>query len=170
MVNKTKYSVKIKLPNSIIKNITFAIDLNDVWHKVYNPVKHYNKFHFELLEDEISYINFGNNLSYSSVEDFESVLDSIKITKGIVFDLRNNRGGNSIASLICKYFSTDSIIYPYIIETRENIATKRANGLFIEKYSDYYSNNSYKRDTAKYINDSNIFLDIPVVFLTNENI
>nr|WP_319398568.1 S41 family peptidase [uncultured Carboxylicivirga sp.] len=166
----TKYSLQIKTLKGEVKNLNLMVNKTDSydWNEIKFPRKSFNNFHYEIM-DNISYVNFGNNFNPNPLKSFESVIDSIKTTKGVIFDLRGCRGGICIRSDVSKYFSKDSVIYPYSVMVRINNGYKRANGQFNSTNSEFFNNSAFKSDTAKFVKDNNKFIDLPVVVLVNES-
>ncbi|WP_282037929.1 S41 family peptidase [Saccharicrinis aurantiacus] len=166
----TRYEIQFKAPNSIVNTVNIEVTDTDTWDwdEIKFSRKSYKDFHFEIMDD-ISYINFGTNINPDPMKSFESVIDSIQKTKGIVFDLRGNRGGACIRSEISKYFTADSIFHPYSVKVRVNNSYRRASGQFNENYTNFYQNNAFKSDTAVFKKEKDITINIPVVILVNES-
>jgi hypothetical protein len=83
----TKYLIQIKTPENKIKEIQITNGSKEDWDwdNIKFPYKVYHDFYFKIIND-ISYVNFGTHMKGQFLAEFESKIDSIKHTKGIIFD------------------------------------------------------------------------------------
>jgi C-terminal processing protease CtpA/Prc len=92
--------------------------------------------------------------------------------KGIIIDLRQNRGGETdVAWYLLQHIIKDKYFLNFAWQTRINNGVKRTTGNFIEENADFLNNKAYQTflpDTI-YIPDSIKQFDCPVVILTSNN-
>lgn len=181
----TVLNVRILTPEKKYSNINLKItDEQDTWFKILENEKFSKTFYYETLNENIAYINFGNTLSYQSVEDFHKILDTLQNAKGLIFDLRNTFGGSSVGCEICKLLTNDSTITCSSVKVRINNSACKALGAFNDtivseilrteqrfpEYNDYYINNAFEDKDYELQNDfSQIHLNQPLVVLISEN-
>jgi len=92
--------------------------------KAYNPLivrKYFDRelrvvgsgnMEYEILPDNIGYIYLASFHDGNWVYDLDGILASLSNTKGLIFDVRNNGGGNAdIANVITSRFSSAPITY-----------------------------------------------------------
>jgi carboxyl-terminal processing protease len=98
------------------------------------PKGYKDLFSYEKTTNNIGYINiktFSNNYSQADYEFFDTILEELKDTKGIIIDIRSNSGGNeNYAQIIAGRFVTTSQLYKY---TRVKIGTSKTD------YADFNS-------------------------------
>ncbi len=138
--------------------------------------------------DDIAYVKIGTFSSYKIIEQFERYIDSLKNSKGIIIDLRNNFGGTSYGYLLAKYFISDTSFVNGIRVTKEHNAYLKAQGALndtniriliklkqkldtVNKYSNYYNGTNYDTTVFTATNterkSAGIFRDKKLVVLIN---
>jgi len=140
---------------------------------------------FEYRElDDFSYVRIGGFLNNTTSIEFAKIIDELRPSKGIVFDLRGNPGGNSqFAQSIVQYFSAEKKIKYWGGFNKMNKSNYRAYSMYkrsetdtslqMKKYYDYYSSYATYSHLEggyqyEYTNTSKGGLkDIPVVVLVN---
>lgn len=69
-------------------------------------------FEFEVLPDNIGYVYLASFADGNWVNDLDNILEYFSNTKALIFDVRNNGGGNgAIADFITSRFATSPINY-----------------------------------------------------------
>jgi C-terminal processing protease CtpA/Prc len=99
---------------------------------------------------------------------FEKLKDTLYHAKGIVIDLRNNRGGSTnVAWHLLQYIIKDNYFLNFAWQTRMNDGVKKANGNFIKANEDFYKGMAYRTVPAEtvFIPDSIKRFDVPIVVL-----
>ncbi len=102
------------------------------------------------------------------IQELNSMMTRISKAKGLVIDLRNNRGGSTIvAHELLKKLLHQEYFWGLEAETRINDAVYRALGLGNEEYGDFYKGFKYRlEETEKiYIPDTIAKINCPVVIL-----
>lgn len=116
---------------------------------------HKNIFSYEKNTDNIGYVHistFDGRLPQVDFEFFNTILEELRGTKGLVIDIRSNQGGNeAYARIIAERFTTNYAIYKY---TRTKI------GLSKNDYSEFLPSDLSPTNNWQYIN--------PVVVLTDQ--
>ena len=112
-------------------------------------------FYYAKNDDNIGYVAISTfqsgKFSQSQFENFDTVLEDLKDTKGIVIDVRFNGGGNeSFAQIVAGRFANSSQIYKY---------TRTKTGVNKSDYSSFASSSLQPRGVWQYTK--------PVVVLTN---
>jgi C-terminal processing protease CtpA/Prc len=112
--------------------------------------------------------NTFNDRNGELITLFDKLKDTLYSAKGIVIDLRNNRGGGTdVAWHLLQYIIKDDYFLNFAWQTRTNDGVKKAQGNFRKEYEDYYKNAAYRTVPADtiYIPDSIKRFDVPVVVL-----
>ena len=133
-------------------------------------------------DDNIIYIKLPNFSNYDLLEQFAANIDKINDCRGFIIDLRDNGGGGTdIAFPIAQYFFNESI--PNYAKDRKmiHIGTYKAYGQWCkgdeelrnnvdEKTYDICKRQYFEEQYFSFNKDDNsIYLNQPVVILTNEN-
>jgi C-terminal processing protease CtpA/Prc len=121
-------------------------------------------------DDDIAVLAFNtfNDRNGELITLFDKLKDTLYSAKGIVIDLRNNRGGGtSVAWHLLQYLIKDDYFLNFAWQTRTNDGVKKAQGNFRKEYEDYYKNAAYRTVPADtiYIPDSIKRFDVPIVVL-----
>jgi hypothetical protein len=98
------------------------------WEKIL----HYNKpelFKFKSYGN-IGYVKLGSFKSSKIIYSFINKVDSLMDKSYIIIDLRDNGGGTSFGSTLCKFFTSDSLFVSYKMKTRINNAYYRSLGAY----------------------------------------
>lgn len=75
---------------------------------------------YQILPDDIGYMNISSFSPENLVKDFRSVLDYFTDTKGIIIDVRHNMGGSAANSnKILSYFVTSEFPVPVAYRNKE---------------------------------------------------
>lgn len=83
------------------------------------------KILYEILDNKIGYIYFSTFSigDYNWIMDINNLLEYMADTKGLIFDVRNNEGGNTIISdYIISHFIRDQIQYSFT-DSKGKVAT-----------------------------------------------
>jgi len=125
------------------------------------------------LDDSIAVLNYSSFYpEKQTIEKFKRRIPELLKAKGLVIDMRNNRGGSTTVaySLIERIIKKDYFL-GLAAETRVNDAVYKAMGYGYEKYEDYYTNSMYRQETADtiVISDTTERFEYPIVILIGEN-
>ncbi len=125
-------------------------------------------FELEWLPDSIARVNLNGFHEASVVDQFEAALPEIQRARGVVFDVRRNRGGSSSHGwAIGRHFIDDSL--PALRwRARENVSVYRAWGRYPSRsqYAPYASGEAWIEDQVSVIApDPNLILTMPVAVL-----
>jgi len=124
------------------------------------------------LEDSILHLSVNsfypeemviNQLNRNEEEIFKA--------KKLIIDLRNNGGGSTtVAWALQSYLTKDKYFINYAWQSRINDGVKKANGNWIEEYSDYYNFTAYRTENGDTISISDTIKrwTMPVVILIGE--
>ncbi len=131
-------------------------------------------FDYEIKKD-IAYIRLGDFLTEKVSLEFEKILPKLQKCKGIIFDLRDNMGGNSNYGLaIVQHFTKDSIINLWWAQNKVNNSYYRAYALYpdMKEYNQYYADygrfQHFEGDKVSFQNKTKGELSsIPTVILCN---
>lgn len=101
-------------------NLTIRDDRNQLYHKVLVRTIDIRKtapVGFSWLTDSIAYVSINSFGSNKVPEQFDSLFNLIAAAKGLIIDIRNNRGGNSdngyeiLGRLTDKTFATNQTVF-----------------------------------------------------------
>ena len=128
----------------------------------------------------ISYIRIASFMNNTVSTSFSEIMDSLKNSKAIIFDIRDNSGGNSqYATDIISYFTDKKSISLWWGQAKVNNSFSKAYGMYsylygdsITKannyYADYTTISHYEGGETEHQNNTNGELkDIPVIVLCN---
>ncbi|MCK5846882.1 MAG: hypothetical protein KAG84_05550 [Bacteroidales bacterium] len=129
---------------------------------------------------DISYIRIKSFLNSTPSTSFTKIVDSLKNSKAIIFDVRDNQGGNSqYATDIISYFSDKKAIPLWWGQQKVNKSYSKAAGVSTylhgdslakakNYYTDYVTLSHYEGGQYSYPNNTNGELkNIPVIVLCN---
>ncbi len=144
------------------------------------PEKYEHKDFLYKKYDDISYIRIGSFLNNTASTSFSKIVDSLKNSKAIIFDIRGNTGGNSqYATDIITYFSDKNPVPIYWGQNKVNKSFSRAVGTYTylhgdslakanNYYADYVTRSHYEGGQYNYPNQTKGDLKgVPVVVLCN---
>ncbi|MDR0691939.1 MAG: hypothetical protein LBF69_02740 [Prevotellaceae bacterium] len=119
-------------------------------------------------ENDIAVLSFNtfNDRNGELITLFDKLKDTLYSAKGIVIDLRNNRGGSTkVAWHLLQYIIKDDYFLNFAWQTRTNDGVRKAQGNFRKEYEDYYKNAAYRTVPADtvFIPDSIKRFDVPIV-------
>ena len=122
------------------------------------------------LERGIALVSFNRFApEKEAIDDFTRIAAEINQASGLIIDLRHNGGGSTeVAHHLQKYLTKGRYFLNYGWETRVSDGVRKANGNWIEAYSDYYLDRAYrfeKPDTV-FVPDSLKRILCPVIILT----
>ena len=122
------------------------------------------------IENDIAVLGFHtfNDLNGRLVPAFERLKDTLYAARGIIIDLRQNRGGSTdVAWHLLRYIVKDPYFLNFAWQTRINDGVKKANGNWKEENRDFYKNCAYRTvmpDTI-FIPDTIRRFDVPIAIL-----
>lgn len=99
---------------------------------------------------------------------FENIKDTLYSADGLIIDLRYNGGGKTdLAWYFIKHIIKDTAFLGYAWQTRINDGVRKANGNWIEEYSDFYNMCAYRTEAGEpvVIEDSIRRFNMPIVIL-----
>lgn len=125
--------IEIRTPENRLKQLSLSRESSDIDWVV--PAEPWELSSFKKM-GEIAYVSLNSFDSSRIVEEFESYLDSIQYSKGLIIDLRKNGGGNSWNGYnILKYLTDDPIITSKW-KTRDHRPAFKAWGAFVDEESE----------------------------------
>jgi C-terminal processing protease CtpA/Prc len=122
------------------------------------------------IENDIAILCFNtfNDVNGRLVSAFDELKDTLYAAKGIIIDLRQNRGGSTdVAWHLLQYIIKESYFLNFAWQTRINDGVKKANGNWKEENEDFYKNCAYRTvmpDTI-FIPDTIKRFDVPIAIL-----
>ena len=141
--------IEIRTPENQLKQLSLSRETSNIDWVV--PSEPWELSSFKKM-GEIAYVSLNSFDNSRIVEEFESYLDSIQSSKGLIIDLRKNGGGNSWNGYnILKYLTDDPIITSKW-KTRDHRPAYKAWGAFVDEESenlgswDLETLSSYKDD------------------------
>ena len=136
----------------------------------YSPTRPRKSIEINWIENNIAVLGFHSFYDYNGklIPDFERLKDTLYNAKGIIIDLRQNRGGSTdVAWHLLQYIIKEPYFLHFAWQTRINDGVKKANGNFIEENEDYYKNCAYRTvmpDTV-FISDTIKRFNVPIAVL-----
>lgn len=104
------------------------------------------------------------------IRQFDKMKDTLYTADGIIFDIRENRGGSThVARHFLNHIIQDSYYLNFAWQTRINDGVKKATGNFIDENSDFFEMKAYRTvdsDTI-FIPDTIRRFTCPIVVLTS---
>ena len=101
------------------------------------------RFEFRWLQNGIAYVALNTFRTDSVAADFEALLPELSRARGLIIDVRANRGGNSgVAYRIASYLTSDTLATSRW-RTPKHIAAFKAWGCCDEKYRGYAEMNAW---------------------------
>ncbi|HPE57288.1 MAG TPA: S41 family peptidase [Bacteroidales bacterium] len=99
-------------------------------------------------EDSIAHLMYNRfSPEEMAIEEFEKLVPELSNAKGIVIDLRNNRGGSTlVGNNLLKYILHDEYFLSMGSEVRTNDGVHRALGVGYEEYKDDFLFRKYRRN------------------------
>jgi len=153
------------------KILTRVVDENDIFNEStgYQPKYPRKLIEIEWQKDDIAQLKFNSFYPYERlIPMFDQMKDTLYSAKGIIIDLRNNRGGETdVAWYLLQHIIKDEYFLNFAYQTRINDGVKRATGNFIEENADFLDNKAFQTflpDTV-FVPDSIRQFDCPVVIL-----
>ena len=161
--------------NQILTKTLSRYEGGDIGERIgYTPKYSLKPIEIEWQKDNIALLKFNtfNSLYEELIPMFDKMKDTLYSAKGIIIDLRNNRGGGTDVALhLLQHIIKDKYFLTYAYQTRINDGVKRATGNFIEENADFLNNKAFQTflpDTI-YIPDSIKQFTCPVVVLSSNN-
>ncbi len=168
--SRTLVNLTYLTPSGEEKNIDFIRDSRRRKFKwVWKLNRQIGRFHWKKVKDKIIYLainDFGNEEITSK---FKSIVTELKKSKGVLIDLRYNRGGSTgIAKSILDYFTNRQLQGPKW-KTREHRGAYKAWGKFDpdnKEYGPYYRNNAWYEGSVMPLKPSEgTKISVPLVVL-----
>ncbi|MFT5756932.1 MAG: carboxyl-terminal processing protease [Alteromonadaceae bacterium] len=137
----TYVDIKLQLPDNTIKNIRLKRNLSDRninWHSFKDvaskDLENTDSVTGKLMGNDIFYVALNNFSDIDLVEQFKAMIPQMQSAKGLILDLRSNRGGNTIiVEDILKYLTFHDLIGAKS-KMRIHNATFKAWGKFANDY------------------------------------
>jgi len=125
-----KNKIKIVTPAGKTKTISLIHDVTTE-KDFYPPIQDKQLLDFKWYDDQIAYVALNSFMDPRIIDMFLEKLPELHKAKGLIVDLRNNRGGNTRNGTgILQYLTNDTILYGAKSETRNHIASFKAWGRF----------------------------------------
>ncbi len=140
-------------------------------------------FIFNVDSNNICYVNLPGAISLSTIDFFESKIDSIRSCKGLIIDVRSSSGGSSYGEEIIKWISRKQEFQSFATLFRVDNSYYKALGGYTDtniikivggiprhfEYQNYYKNIAF--DTLFYMKKrQEKFITIPVAVLVNPSV
>ena len=114
----------------------------------YLPTRPRKAIEVNWAKNDIAVLGFHtfNNVNGRLISAFDELIkDTLYTAKGIIIDLRQNRGGGTdVAWHLLQYIIKDPYFLNFAWQTRINDGVKKANGNFREANADFYKNCAYR--------------------------
>lgn len=169
--------LKIITPEGQEKNVTINRDDRQYYQDTTNPYFGYDgalkkwPIDFRWLKDSVGYLGIHSFLEDVRVEMLQNIDSSYK-AKGLIIDLRYNRGGSTtIAKDLLFRIINQNYFLSYISEVRSTDPILKALGYRNSNSDKYYNDKAYrfeKQDTI-YVPSSIKRLNIPIIILISNN-
>ncbi|RLD70712.1 MAG: hypothetical protein DRJ10_20095, partial [Bacteroidetes bacterium] len=167
----SKLKLKIKQKNGKLLTINLIRNTDDVDWKI--PINSQNSFGLKILKNNIAYIQLNSFFNPEIINEFKNTIPEIRKCIAVIFDVRNNEGGDADLGLEILQHFTSSDFYRLPYKTRKHIAAYKAWGTFQlyrfgkTKFMDYATDNAWLDEGAVQIsNKTEEKIDIPIVVLT----
>jgi hypothetical protein len=126
-------------------------------------VEHY------FTDDSIAILSYNRFWPEKEViKMFEEIVPQLYNAKGLVIDLRNNRGGSTVVAYsLLKYIVKDNFFLTYAWESRINDGVKKAMGYGYNEYKDYFQMKSIRTEPPDtiIISDTIKKFNFPIIIL-----
>jgi carboxyl-terminal processing protease len=151
----SKVNITIKTPSGKVENVELLRNSSTIVEKwVREPFTDRKLLEFRWLEDSIAFLALNSFMDGKIIDDFWKIIDNLYRCKGIVMDLRYNRGGNSpIGYEILKQF-TDKPLNDLKWYSRSHIAAYKAFGKYDKTYEDYFKGTAWVTGDSSMITPS----------------
>ena len=163
--------IDFSFPNGNPANYS-EIKSYDVYkHRDSRPREHSHKW----IDNNILYIDIAGSIGMHTVKYFQENFSALEESSGIIMDLRNCLGGNSVGYHIANIFTENDTIEQYYY-IRTNTASKRATGAFVDSTHQnygYYHNTQFELDSFISINTiekEHRLIGKPIVILIDNNV
>jgi C-terminal processing protease CtpA/Prc len=121
------------------------------------------------IKKDIALVSFNRfQPEENAINEFDKVAKQLDKAKGVIIDLRRNRGGSTeVAWHLQKYLTKGDHFLNFASETRINDGYGRAQGNDREEYKNYFLNKAYRSDKPEsvFVSDTIKRLKCPVVIL-----
>lgn len=105
-------------------------------------------FQYKFLDNDIVYIQINSFLDESVITAFSQAWPELKSATGVIFDVRDNRGGNSdYAAEILRHFTHQTLLSAKW-KSPKHIAVFRVWGMFAAQYAPFKEYEPYANNTA----------------------
>lgn len=140
-------------------------------------------FIFNIDSNKICYMNLPGAISLSTIDFFESKMDSIRKCKGLIIDVRSSSGGSSYGDEIVKWISKKPDFQSFAYLTRVDNSYFNALGAYTDsivlkvvggmpryyEYQQYFNNSAF--DTLIFTKKREVeHLEISIVVLVNPSV
>ncbi|NEW85218.1 MAG: peptidase S41 [Mariniphaga sp.] len=125
-----EYRIKINTPDGKSKTITLIHDFT-AEKEVYPPIQDKQLLDFRWYDNQFAYVALNSFRDPKIIELFLEKLPELQKAKGLIVDLRCNKGGNTRNGTgILQYLTNDTILYGAKSETRNHIPSFKAWGRY----------------------------------------
>lgn len=123
------YQVEIKKPNGQIISLSLTHKQLDPKEKIFPAPDGNSAFEFKWEDNQIAFLSLNTFNSPQVIESFMAKLPELYKAKGLIIDLRKNRGGNSaLATSIFRYLTDDKILNDVRRKSRQHIPAFKSWG------------------------------------------
>ena len=169
--------IEIRTPENQLKQLSLSRETSNIDWVV--PSEPWELSSFKKM-GKIAYVSLNSFGNSQIVEEFESYLDSIQSSKGLIIDLRKNGGGNSWNGYNILKYLTDEPIITSKWKTRDHRPAFKAWGAFVDEESenlgswDLETLSAYKDDYwfesgPDTISPSDRLIKLPTIVLIGNN-
>lgn len=125
-----KYNIKVITPDGKSKTISLIHDVTTE-NEIYPPVQENHLLDFRWYDNQLAYVALNSFRDPKIIELFLEKLPELRKAKGLIVDLRSNKGGNTRNGTgILEYLTNDTILYGTKRLTRSHISSFKAWGRF----------------------------------------
>ena len=171
-VSSNILTIKYQTPKGKILTNALPRDGNEKPGKYAGKQQKYGRKSVEIKWEKngIAILEFNtfNDFNDRLIPYFEQIKDTLYSAKGIIIDIRQNRGGSTaVAQHLLQYIVKEPYFLNYAWQTRINDGVKKANGNWKEEYEDFYKYTAYRTvmpDTI-FIPDTIKRFDVPIAIL-----